>query len=97
MSYLNSEAVFRLFFPDKAEDLEDGTERRDCRILSDKLVNFGAPFALVLLLLIISSIRSFPIDLLVGSYEEYKILKTLHFNLKKKHFLGLKMLKTCMI
>ena len=68
MSYLNSEAVFRLFFPDKAEDLEDGTERRDCRILSDKLVSFGAPFALVvLLLLIISSIRSFPIDLLVGS------------------------------
>ena len=77
MSYLNSEAVFRLFFPDKAEDLEDGTERRDCRILSDKLVSFGAPFALVvLLLLIISSIRSFPIDLLVGSYEEYTILET---------------------
>ena len=77
MSYLNSEAVFRLFWPDKAEDLEDGTEWRDCRILSDKLVIFGAPFALVvLLLLIISAIRSFPIDLLVGSYEEYIILET---------------------
>ena len=77
MSYLNSEAVFRLFFPDNSVDLEDGTEWRDCRILSDKLVSFGAPFALVvLLLLIISSIRSFPIDLLVGSYEEYMILET---------------------